>query len=475
MNPRPNILFITADQFRWDAMGHIGRFPVETPNLDALAQSGMSLRCYSPNAICVPCRASIVTGQPSCVTGVYYNDQGWSRDLPTLGQELSHNGYFCSIVGKTHFFPRSRTAGFQRVYSEDDYKFALKRAGHAPARPNVSDSRALANWSYRTEPEDIPHEWYEPVHVGTKAVKEIERLSRERDSGIDGCEPFLLWASFLQPHTPCVPPEPWFSRYKDVDFGPINKTEAELAQMPAAIREYHQTHAFLSDEHILQFRRQYMASVSIVDEQVGRLIDALDNAGIRDNTLIVFTSDHGDYLGDHHLQQKSFYHDASSRVPFLVSGSGVKQGKDNQTACSLLDVFPTFLDYVGLRHPDIRDEEDQPIYRNEPELPGSSLWPALSGTKTLSVRDIYAESGIHGQSLMLLRGLKKYIYYPQTGETESFDLKNDPEELENHYHPNGLSTFPESIQVALKVRAAEMDQWKNQRYYFKGRIRPMFS
>ncbi|MBC2601718.1 sulfatase family protein [Puniceicoccus vermicola] len=470
---KPNILFITADQFRWDALGHLDRFSVETPHLDSLAHRGTSLRCYSPNPICVPCRASIVTGQPSCETGVYYNDQGWPRDMLTFPSEMAANGYFCSNVGKTHFMPKNRTAGFDRVFHEGDYQEALSRAGHKKAKP--VGEQAVKDWNYRTRPEDIPYEWYEPVYITTRATQEIQRLAEERNCGEGGHEPFLLWTSLLQPHTPCIPPEPWFSRYSDVDFGPILKQPGELARMPKPVREFQETLAFLDDEHVLQFRRQYMASVSIVDEQVGRLLRALEDARIAENTIIIFTADHGDFLGDHHLQQKSFFYEASARVPFIAAGPGVQSGLSLDTPCSLIDLFPTFLDCAGLCYPEALDSEGNSIYDDERNLPGKSLWPALCGRAGLPDREIYSETGIHGQAIMILQGKNKYIYYPQTAESEYFDLESDPEEMKNHYRSDGLAAFPESVAQCFRFRIQEMEKWKNRKYFYKGRVRSNFS
>jgi len=227
----PNILLITADQFRYDAMGHCGVFPVQTPNLDALAASGVSLQAYTPYPMCCPARASIMTGQPVCRHGVYYNGLPWFKNLETLPGVLSQNGFHTTMVGKTHFYPPRLHGGFDKLILPADVS---RKVGRKEIKKERAPGEIGRNWDemivrhyQQTWPEDGDPDKYPAVAITTHAMEELEELSRTRQCRGMVSEPFFMWLSWLQPHSPCKPPPPYGTMYRPEDVPPPVKTEEE--------------------------------------------------------------------------------------------------------------------------------------------------------------------------------------------------------------------------------------------------------
>src|SRR5690625_3448772 len=328
--PHPNILFITADQLRYDALGFQNVFPVKTPNLDALAAKGTVFdNAYCSYPLCVPSRASIMTGRYSYQHGVYYNDQGWSDDLPTVAKNLSDNGYYTVECGKTHFRPPRKHYGFNKEVNELDYDDYLSAQGIKKKLPS-SNLSWMDNWEeqllefdYSTKPGDIPIEHYEPVFHTNNAIDELRRLTQTRQCTGNCHEPFFMWLSFLRHTTPCTPPEPYFSMYADADIPEPVHREDEVEKFPKLLKKYQEDWRCLSDERIRKCRTQYLADVTIFDEQIGRIMQTLKELSLDDNTMIIFYSDHGDHLGDHYMQQKSLFFESSARVPLIMQGPGI--------------------------------------------------------------------------------------------------------------------------------------------------------
>ena len=301
-----NILYIMADQLRFDALGFVKKFPVKTPNIDRLAQNGTAFNnAYCSNPVCVPSRASIMTGVNSYDHGVYYNDQNWPDNMGTWPEKLAGNCYATTLIGKSHFFPCRKSAGFQKMILPEDFDHYQKKRGLAKKRipGTVSDLDSL-NRGYPIEPTDIPLEHYRPVYYTDKAIHELDLMSRRRECGDEGNEPFLMKVSYNLPHTPCNPPEPYFSMYKPGDIPPPVATEQELNHFSLQMKEFYKIWHQMDPDRLLKNRAQYFGCVTLIDEQIGRILKKLQELGIYDNTLIILTADHGEYLCDHHLQQK---------------------------------------------------------------------------------------------------------------------------------------------------------------------------
>lgn len=477
-----NILFILLDQQRADALGFVGKFPVKTPNIDKLAAEGtVFTNAHCANPVCVPSRASIMTGLNSYHTGVYYNDQNWSDELFTFAELLSANGYYSSLVGKTHFFPPKKTAGFDKIFVEQDYKAVLKREGYEkkPGGGKTKDVDYL-NRAYPIEPTHLPDELFMPNFLTTRALQELELITSRRQCDEDGNEPFLMKLSYLKPHTPCDPPEPWFSMYQPEDLPEPVKSEEEIATFPKQVKHAYDIWAKLDPERAIKNRAQYFGCVALLDKRIGEVLDKLEELGIRDNTLIVFTSDHGDHLCDHHLQQKGYFWESSVKVPLIFNGPGIPKGHVVTDHVSLIDLYPTLLDYCDLEMPRLRDGDGELIYEDQAERDCLSLLPYFEGEGQDALnpeRIMISENAIHGYRCMLKQGSIKVNYYlNEDGEEfDYFDLSKDPDELDNKGRGMTREDLPEDLQQELDRVLFESSMHADKSYYFQNKIRPMFT
>ncbi len=463
-----NILLITADQFRYDALGCLGKFPVETPNLDRLVADGTIFNnAYCPNPLCVPSRSSIMTGKLCCEHGAYYNDQRWPDALPTLPGVLADNGYYCIQVGKTHFQPNRRHAGFQKMYVCGDYHAELEAAGYK--RFSVTDPKD----SFVTKPVEYPEEWYRPAWTATKTIGELEQITQRRKCKEFENEAFFMWTSFTHPHNPCYPPEPYFSMYLDKLAPPVRGGENEVDSFASPVRRWYNFWRFIDDDMCDKLRAYYLADITFVDKQIGRIMDKLDELEIRDNTIVIFTSDHGDYMGDHYMQQKGFFHNCASMVPLIFNGPGIPE-QSVDAPVNLIDLMPTLLDMENLLVSQLKGPDGKCIYPDAVEDFSQSLKPVFNGGGLDNDRVTISESGIHGQHIMVRQHNVKFNYYANTGEWDWFDLEQDPNELKNLREKFARNDLPAAMKNTLDDILARQDKFKDG-YYSFGRIRKMFT
>ncbi len=476
-----NILFILLDQLRHDAPGFMGRFPVQTPNIDALARSGTVFdNAYCTNPVCVPSRASIMTGTYSFDHGVYYNDQNWPAALPTYPGALASNGYYTAMIGKSHFFPPRRAAGFQKIVVEEDYRAYLKARGYEkkPGGGKTKD-RDYVNRAYPTEPTNIPLEHYMPVYLARKAVHELDLIASRRECDAEGNEPFLMKLSFLQPHSPCNQPEPYFSRVKPSDLPPPVRSEREIGAFNTHLRDHYAIWRQLDEDRALRHRAQYFGSVNLVDEMIGRVLQKLRDLGLYDNTLIVLTSDHGDMLCDHFMQQKGLFFEPSVRVPLLFSGPGIPAGRRVRENVSHVDLLPTLLEYCELAMPRLRDPSGNLIYADQEESDGMSLLPYFRSTEPVAPeRIILSENAMRGQRIMLKKGDRKITYYVNPGgadEVECYDLQRNPDEMNFLCEPCTVDGLAPDLRAALSRVLEKSRRHAGRFYHFQNKVRPLFT
>jgi arylsulfatase A-like enzyme len=477
-----NILFIMLDQLRFDALGHIGKFPVKTPNIDALAASGTSFdNAYCSNPLCVPARASIMTGVNCYEHGVYYNDQNWPETMPTFAEKLADNCYYTTLIGKTHFMPKNKSAGFQKMVLPELYGSYQDKLGLGKKRnPNVSVSNLDSlNDAYPIEPTHVPLEHYRPVYYTDRALHELDLIASRRECREFGCEPFLMKLSYLLPHTPCNPPEPYFSMYAEDDIPAPNATPDELNNFPAHLKTFHGIWDQMEEKRLLKNRAQYFGCVTLIDEMIGRVIQKLKDLDIYDNTLIILTSDHGDHLCDHHLQQKAFFYECSAKVPFIFSGPGIPQGKVVHENVSHIDLYPTILDYCKLSMPKLRDPSGKLIYADTYETDNMSLMPYFSSDEPITPdRIIISENAIHGQRFMLKKGdikINCYINKDAKNEFDYYNVKDDPDEQNNMGRTFSVNDFEPDMKEQYDRVLEQTKKLESGYYYFQNKIRPMFT
>lgn len=421
---RVNILFLMDDQHRGDWVGAAGAKWMITPNLDRLAREGaLFRRAYSSVPSCVAARTALLTG----LSPWSHGQLGYAAvpaqfdfEKPRL---FTAAGYRTHAIGKQHFTPLSNTHGYQTVElgepSRDgvvaDYEtwFANQKGGKSAYKiyRSGNDQRGGVNFGF----DEKLHETY---WTADRAVAFLEAQPRESN--------WFLKVSFHRPHAPLNPPKRWYDRYEGV--------EIPMPQVGEWARKWYgnehtsfetdpdATRGVVPDEEIRKSRRSYAAAISFVDEQIGRILDALAKRGELENTLILFTSDHGDVMGDNDLYRKTFPVEGSVNVPMIVRwpaslGLAEHRGEARRELVELRDVLPTFLDAAGLERP--------------ASIEGSSLLDTLRGKPWRTMLDLeHASCYRPKDGWVALRDEQyKYIYYTITGEQQLFDLQNDPHEL----------------------------------------------
>ena len=471
---RPNILLISADQHRADCFGFEGR-NIKTPHLDQLAAEGTHFsNCITPTVVCQPARASILTGQLCRTHGVH--DNGIDLD-PEIGAKgfagaLAATGYETAFFGKAHFstyhtfaptgtpeclkssarYPDTWNGpymGFGHVEMMlvghnwflpekpphgQHYERWFYADGHGDAKnalyqENAGDTKGAA----QTWHSKLPVAWHNSTWTADRA---IEWLKHGR-----GEDPFCTWVSFPDPHHPFDAPEPW-SRLHDpaeVDLPKYRMRSFEgrpwwhekvLTAEPtgdkkgAEIRKSYSRIGAQSDTQLREIIANTYGQIALIDHNVGRILAALDEAGLRDNTIVIYISDHGDWLGDHGLILKGpMHYEGLLRVPMILRGPGIPKGKRVEDPVSTLDLGPTFFDYGEARALQVQH--------------GASLRPLI---ETDTARRTYAlnewellptRAGV-GLSLRTVRTkTHKMTVDMQSGAGELYDMSTDPDELQN--------------------------------------------
>ena len=436
-----NLLFITTDQQRWDSLPCYGLDFMDTPALDRIAAEGLVFdRCMVSSPVCVPCRAAFMSGQYPSTTGVLGNNAWLPASVPTWPSRLGAAGRRTVAVGKMHFDPWDARCGFderisaedkRHVYLPDDHVTFLRQ--HGLDRPHPA---SLPGYFESLGAPVTPREkrFHVDGFTGDQAAAWLRRY---------GDEPFAAWVSFAGPHDPYDPPEEMAAMYYDAPIPePVGSAE-ELAGKPPAQRgrgrESLNNSMFRIDpslataEHYRRWRAHYYANISLIDEGVGKMLAALEEAGTLDDTLIVFTSDHGDALGDHGLPFKGFFYDSMVHVPLLVRGPGVPAGRRCPALVSTLDLVPLFYSACEAEAPS--------------GLQGQDLG-ALLADPGGSIRDA-AISEIGGR-VGVITGDYTYGHYAD-GSAELYDRNADPDELHN------VAGDPGYAEVVSRLRGLLID------------------
>lgn len=418
MDKKPNILLITTDQQRYDTINAAGYDFMKTPNIDKLAKEGcIFTNAYSPNPVCIPARHNMLTGLPARFHGFddnYFVDKkNIPYNLPTFPQILSDSGYDTVAIGKMHFQPYRRHNGFHRLYlmdeipeyrEDDDYAIYLKEKGYGHLQSIHGVRHLLYMLPQRSM---VPKEYHGSSWVSDKTIEYLEENRGKR--------PFLIWSGFIHPHPPFDVPDDWADMYKDADLPLLSESKTPLS--PIADENRHIAD-YPKPEYLRRARELYFASISFADHNIGRILQKLDEIGELDNTCIIFTSDHGEMLGDNGTFQKFLPYDSSSKIPFIVRYPKlVEKGSVCHEFVDLNDLLPTMMDVAGA------------VYPGDIKIPGESIF-AKNGEKDRSVQ--YMEHCKGQRRWVSLRDTQyKYNYYYGGGYEELFDMINDPGETTN--------------------------------------------
>ena len=424
---RPHILLIVTDQQRGDCLGLDGHPVLSTPNMDELGASGAFFRHgYSEVPSCIPARRILISGQNQVSTGMV-GMQGSEEFKPphTVAGELTKAGYQTHLVGKLHQFPFRKRYGFESMVKSDgplgefnpekepdDYHTFLGRHGYLP-----SDAMA-----HGLDPNGwVGRPWHlsERLHFTNWCVDESIDFLKRRDPTV----PFFLKLSIFAPHPPLIPPQLYYDRYMQMDLPPAAIGDwVDAEHTPGTGVEGARVSASrvrIAPDALIRCRAAYYGLVNHIDDQLGCLFTAMRRMGLLNDTFILFTSDHGEMLGDHHMYRKTFAYEASARVPFLARAPqwmGCHAGQRLNQVVGLQDVAPTLLDAAGAAIPSSMDGRSVlPLMRGE-----QPAWREfLHGEHSGCYRN---EDGMH----YLTDGKEKYIWYSQTGQEQLFDLLDDP-------------------------------------------------
>jgi arylsulfatase A-like enzyme len=470
--PKMNILLITSDQQHWNTLG-AGNPDISTPNLDRLAQQGTKYnRAYCPNPTCTPTRSSIITGQYPSQHGAWTLGTKLSEEKHTVGEDFTAAGYRTSLIGKAHFQPLASTEQYSslesypilqdleywRQFNGPFYGFQhieLARnhtnEGHAGQHYGVwLEDNGCDNWrDYFLSPAGTmdaseKHKWRIPERYHYDAWI-AERTNAQLEKHAENQEPFFLWSSFFDPHPPYLVPEPWDTMYdpkritlatvtqcehdrNPPHFGLTQQSNPDFSEYRESGKGIHGMHSHLHEaESLKKDVAVYYGMISLMDKYIGVILDKLDDLGLADNTVVVFTSDHGHMFGHHGLIAKGpFHYEDLIRVPMIVRYPGqANAGQTSDALQSLVDYSPTFLGIAGL-----------PIPRTMTGVDQSKVWKGTEHRKRdhILCENHHEPTSIHLKTFVDDR-YKITVYYNQE-YGELFDLQEDPNEQRNLWNDN---------------------------------------
>lgn len=436
---RPHIILVMTDQQRFDTIKALDAGHMDTPNLDRLVREGVSFdNCFVNAPSCVPSRAALFSGYNPHTSGVLKNGQVWGR---TWVEQLAASGYHCVNVGKMHTIPYDTPAGFhERFVVENKDRFFEGRwyadewdkslVHQGVTKPSRAGYRALADYQERLGAFDWPladHQ-HSDVFVAETAMWWLK--TRPKPGAL------FMQVGFVGPHPPYDPPARYTKAYLEKADLPVPDVRAdELDSLPASLKakrehDVHVDHDAVSwqldpsPEQLRRLRAHYDGNVTLIDEQLGRLIETLDESGYLENCVLIFMSDHGDNLGEHGLSQKWSMYDAVTRVPAIVWAPGrFAGGRRLKPMCQLFDFGPTILELAGLSP--------------SPDMEAQSLLPALRGEDWAGRPAVFCEQvgDVAMASTRLITMIRteseKAVFFLDAADGQFFDLEADPNEVRN--------------------------------------------
>jgi iduronate 2-sulfatase len=418
---RLNVLMISADDLNND-LGCYGHPLIKSPNIDRLARRGVRFdRAYNQFPLCSPSRSSLMTGRLPDATRVYDLVKHFRETLPdvvTLSQLFRRNGYFAARVGKIYHYGNPGQIGTPGLDDPPSWEVAINPKGvdkdeekvltnHTPQR-GLGSSLSL----YASPAPDEEHT------DGKVAAETIRLLEANRD------KPFFIAAGFYRPHCPYIAPKKYFDLYPLEKIAAPQFSPKELADVPPAALWMREPHFGVNEQQQREAIQAYYASISFLDANVGRLLDALDRLKLADNTVVVFWSDHGYLLGQHGQWMKQTLFEGSARAPLIIAGPSVKRGNSSPRTVEFVDIYPTLADLCGLA--------DAPK-----DLAGRSLRPLLSNPRAAWDRPALTQvrRGGAGNQFMGYSVRDERWRYTEWDEgrrgVELYDEANDPRELRN--------------------------------------------
>jgi choline-sulfatase len=449
MKLRPNIVFLFSDQHRADALGCAGHPVVKTPNLDRLAAGGVRFeRTFAAAPICGPCRSAMLTGRTVARCGALtHRHMHRQMGLPTLGTVFREAGYVTGAFGKMHVAGEDdeHDLGFDeralRIYTpmKNDYQHTIgmekfwQYCSYLPQYRPHPDARERHSYNLKNEPIRLEEEL---ILDRMTADRSIAFLRQHRE------DQFFLYVGLEKPHNEMYAPKRFHDLYNPAKMELPENRHFDRSRLPDTIYD-NPTFPIadgLTDDQMRHATAAYYANVSYMDEQAGRVLDALDELGLADNTIVVYSTDHGENLFNHQIVQKQCFFEEAVRVPLLVRVPGVTEaGTTRAQLASLLDLFPAFCDACGIAPPD--------------GLDGKSLLPVI--TDNAPLRDeVFSEFYESGVAERMIR-TDRWKYVHSEGDLHQlYDLESDPHENVN------LIDDPAHAGIAKELDARLCRDWQ---------------
>jgi len=456
---KTNILFIFCDQMRWDCIKAAGNKVIQTPNLDRLASQGVLFKnTYSTAPLCVPARAHILTGLPCWETGVWGLGDRVPPPMRTFAHALNEQGYFTGVAGKMHFKPTGgggsirEPHGFQKMLLseevlpgddllEDDYWQYLNcnGFGHVGKYTHGKRSPDYFKMGYLAQVSELPNKHFDTTWTGDETIRMLKKNAKR---------PFFIWCSFVKPHFPCELPSDWPCPYRPEDI-PLDKSyfdpnhENFSGETQGSVFKA----GWLEEKTLRDFAAYYYGNITLVDIQIGRILDTLEELDLLENTLIIFSADHGEHLGGHCQIGKGTFYEESTKVPMIVSGSMVSAaGTIDERPVILEDLCPTFIDASGAQIPgNLIGESILPLLR-EPQKKGrDEVFGILGGDFHFDPKFVHC---------FVQSGKWKYMYQFEEGMQKLYNLAEDPHEMRD------ISDSPQYQDVCRKLNC-RIAKWFN--------------
>lgn len=425
-NNHPNVLFIMADQWRYDWVGYLGAAHVRTPHVDRLAAAGMTFtHCCTNAPVCVPARTALASGLQPVRLGHLDNHGFLPLSRPTMYQQFRNAGYRTACVGKLDLAkpdpyngrhgdrPIAYAWGFTHPEEVEGkmhagrgvpplgpYTHWLQEQGLLQAFHDDYMKREASDWGPAADWDSVlPTHAFADVYIGRRAAQWLRNVPTDF--------PFFQFVSFVGPHNPFDPPAEYAARFRDTPM-----PDAIPASTEGKPRWAHPKFAITADQ-IRHSRRQYAAAMAAIDDQVGEILAALDSRGLRDNTYVIFVSDHGEMIGDHGRWTKSIFYESALRVPLAIAGPGITPGARTDALVELIDLNPTCCELAGV-----------PLI---PNIDARSLAPILRGAAATHRDDIVSQL----RPGRCIRTHTHKLIQSAEGFVELYDLQADPTEQHN--------------------------------------------
>lgn len=446
----PNVVVILSDQHRFDCAGVYGNTQVSTPNIDALAADGITFdAAFCPFPICAPSRYSLLTSLYPHQHGAWKNGTSLPGGFPTFPHAFRDAGYHTAAVGKMHLTPTYAEVGFSDMVlaeqdgpgrHDDDYHRYLRREGlvdRVDLMDQVAEFRREAPDEYWNRfgalPSNLPEEAHSTTWIADRTIEAIAEWDER---------PQLLFSSFVKPHHPFDPPEPWDSAYDPAEIELLPGWLAELPPQDAARGPGYFPNEKLDPETIRRVTALYYGTISHMDHHIGRILEALKATGHYDNTIIVYASDHGEFMGFHHLILKHNYmYEPLVRVPLIMKLSGHAHAQQRRSSMvSLLDVAPTLAARCDVE------------LAGEPE--GRDIFAAPER------EHIFAE---FENEYMVRTERYKLLLHKEAERSRLIDLETDPVEVENHYEDSAYAEIRKHLERIARDTVL-FDTWPPHHY-----------